>query len=56
MGAEVKDFGAVGAAFAGRDITVIACYIEGQPVRSATAFNVKVCLRTGAIGLSIAQT
>src|SRR5215469_1032027 len=39
VGAGVKDFGAVAAAFAGRDVTVIACYIEGQPVRSATAFQ-----------------
>src|SRR5262249_21166260 len=39
VGIGVKDFGAVAAAFAGRDIAVIACCIEGQPVRSAAAFQ-----------------
>src|SRR5580693_1675487 len=37
MGAGIEDFGSIRAAFVGGDITVVALYIEGQPVRSATA-------------------
>jgi hypothetical protein len=32
VGAGIEDFGSVAAAFVGRDITIAALYIEGQPM------------------------
>src|ERR1700739_962398 len=37
MGAGIEDFGSIRAVFVGRDIPVVALYVEGQPVRSAAA-------------------
>ena len=39
VGADIEDFGSIAAVFVGRNIGVIAFYIEGQPMRSPIAFQ-----------------
>jgi hypothetical protein len=55
MCAGIKDLGSVGTVLVGRNITVIASYIEGQPVRSVAASQGQSFLYTGTIGLRISQ-